>query len=145
MVQSDFATSVAELVDTYIAALDQRHFDEWLGLHAGDGYYAVLRRIEFNTGSNLLLVGEDMKRLRGRISSGETRDQRRTVHVVGWVRAEQPALTASAAFALWMDGIPAYAGTYEFQLTTAGAALRLQKCTVVLDNQLIKEPIYLPI
>jgi len=142
---SEFSASLRALVDDYVAALDARRFDDWLGLYAEGGYYAVLRRVEHEADNNVVLVGEDMKRLRGRVSSGAQRDKRRMVHMIGWVRGDQTSSTATAGFALWLDGTPAYAGQYEMTLANGDGRLRIQRCTVVLDNPMIREPIYLPI
>lgn len=145
MQQSEFNASLRSLVDNYVAALDARRFDDWLALYAEGGYYAVIRRAEHEANNNVVLVGEDMKRLRGRISSGTQRDKRRMVHMVGWIRGDQAAATATAGFALWLDGTPAYAGQYELSLANGDGRLRIKRCTVVLDNPMIREPIYLPI
>src|SRR5690606_21170093 len=83
----------------YVCALDERRGQDWLALFADDGYYAVLRHTEYVTGNNVLIIGEDMKRLRGRIASGFERDRRRTVHSVSGVRGD--ATRCRAAFALW--------------------------------------------
>lgn len=143
--QADFDARVRTLVDAYIVALDRRRFDDWLGLFAEDGYYAALRRVEHEKGSNVLLVGEDVKRLGARIDSGRERDLRRTVHTVAWVSVDESALRGTAAFALWMDGAPTYAGTYEFDFVDTDAKLRISKCTAVIDNKTVTDPIYMPI
>ena len=144
MVAGSENDEVRELVLRYIAALDNRDFDAWLALYGENGYYAVLRRVELDAGNNLLLVGEDMKRLRGRVEAGVVRDLRRTVHTVGWVRM-QGADLANAAFTLWIDGTPAYAGEYRFVLEMTPNGLRIARCTAIIDNEMIRQPIFLPI
>ena len=134
-----------DLVDTFVATLDRDEFDAWLGLFADDGYYAVLRQLELIQDNNVVLIGEDMKRLRARIESGRERDKRRTVHMVSGVRVAAGGNEVSAAFALWYDGIPTYSGRYLFELSGASGAWRIRKCTVVLDNDIIRAPIYMPI
>ncbi|HZR03403.1 MAG TPA: aromatic-ring-hydroxylating dioxygenase subunit beta [Burkholderiales bacterium] len=135
---------VNQLVEEYIAALDSRDFDAWLALYDESGHYAVLRRVEADTGNNFVLVGEDMKRLRGRVQSAVQRDKRRTLHTVSWIR-QQSEDRATAGFALWMDGVPAYSGEYRFEFIEAPERLQLRQCTVVLDNAMIRQPIYAPI
>jgi len=132
-----------DFIDEYVCALDERRGQDWLALFADDGYYAVLRHTEYVTGNNVLIIGEDMKRLRGRIASGFERDRRRTVHSVSGVRGD--ATRCRAAFALWSDGLPMYAGRYEMELVSVEGQLRIRKCTVVLDNDIIESPIYNPI
>jgi 3-phenylpropionate/cinnamic acid dioxygenase small subunit len=105
----------------------------------------VLRQLELIEDNNVVLIGEDMKRLRARIASGKDRDKRRTVHSVSGVRVSATGDEISAAFGLWYDGIPTYAGRYLFEMSGAGDARRIGKCTVVLDNEVIRAPIYMPI
>ena len=138
------AGPLRELVEDYISTLDNREFDAWLDLYGEDGYYAVLRRVEQDAQNNLVLVGEDMKRLRARVQSGARRDLRRTVHTIGWVRGLSEA-SGNAGFALWIDGVPAYAGEYRFEVATTPAGMRLRKCTVIIDNAMIRQPIFVPI
>jgi len=133
------------LIEQYVATLDRREFDVWLGLFTADGYYAVIREVELRQDNNVVLIGEDMKRLGGRISSGRERDLRRTVHMISGVRVAQGGEEASAAFALWYDGISTYAGRYLFKLERGGAGPRIRHVTVVLDNDMIHQPIYMPI
>jgi 3-phenylpropionate/cinnamic acid dioxygenase small subunit len=147
---SDSMANVAaarDFVDTFVSTLDRGEFDEWLALFGDDGYYACLRQLEYIQDNNVVLIGEDMKRLRARIESGRDRDKRRTVHMVSGVRVAANGNDVSAAFALWYDGIPTYAGRYLFELSDAGAGgtRHIKRCTVILDNELIRAPIYMPI
>ena len=135
-----------DFIDHFVSHLDRGEFDAWLELFAPDGYYALLRHVELVQDNNVVLIGEDMKRLRARIASGKDRDKRRTVHMISGVRAGAGGKSMSAAFALWYDGIPTYAGRYLFDLAGAGdGPMRIKRCTVVLDNDLISAPIYMPI
>ena len=79
-------TAARDFVDTFVSTLDRAEFDQWLELFAADGYYAVVRQLELIQDNNVVLIGEDMKRLRARIASGRDRDNRRTVHSVSGVR-----------------------------------------------------------
>ena len=144
---NDRTADARDLFDTFVARLDRGEFDAWLELFAADGYYALLRHLELIQDNNVVLIGEDMKRLRARIASGKDRDRRRTVHMVSGVRVAADGAEASAAFALWYDGIPTYAGRYLLELDGAatGNAGRIRRCTVVLDNDIITAPIYMPI
>ncbi len=143
--KTGFMAQVAELMDEYASALDMRRGDDWLTLFASTGYYAVLRRIEYVEGNNVLLVGEDMKRLRARMSSALERDRRSTVHMLGGIRGNEADMRCTAAFALWFDGLPVYAGRYEIQLCREEGQLRIAKCSVVLDNKVVEAPVYFPI
>lgn len=137
--------AVRQLIEQYVSTLDRREFDEWLGLFTADGYYALIREVELRQDNNVVLIGEDMKRLRGRVSSGLERDLRRTVHMISGVRIAQGGDEASAAFALWYDGVATYAGRYLFKLEQTGAGPLIRHVTVVLDNDMIHQPIYMPI
>ena len=70
MPDSSFPQRVEALVRDFICRLDRREYDAWMNNFAADGYYAVLRSIELLDGDNVLLVGEDMKRLSAQIQSG---------------------------------------------------------------------------
>ncbi|MGX9936540.1 hypothetical protein ACVFVO_14220 [Advenella kashmirensis] len=140
-----FMMKIKTLIDEYSNLLDTRQGQEWLALFSSDGYYAVLRRIEHEDGNNVLIVGEDMKRLRGRISSAVERDLRNSVHMYSGVRANKEDMSCTASFALWTDGLPVYAGRYEIQLKDEMDQLLIKKCTVILDNKIIESPIYFPI
>lgn len=140
-----FLESVEALLKDYVGKLDRREFDAWIRLFDSDGYYAVIRDIEQRDGDNVLLVGEDMKRLSGRISSGVTRDLRRTVHCIGWAVANTAEHKATASFTLWLDGCPSTAGRYELEFVRGAGPLKVKKCTVVLDTIDIIDTIYLPI
>ncbi len=124
-------------------ALDRRRFDDWLSIFTEDGYYAVLREIEKRAGNNVLLVGEDMRRLRARVESGVTRDRRRMLHTIGWHDFDAAKQTLVAGFTLWLDGRPSISGQYEME--TNEDATRIRSCTVVLDGRDISDTIYLPI
>lgn len=136
---------VEALLKDYIGRLDRREYDDWLTMFSPDGYYAVLRNIELLDGDNVLLVGEDMKRLSGRVVSGAERDLRRAIHCIGWVIGSAAAHTATASFTLWLDGRPSTAGRYELELEPSSSPLKIRKCTVVLDTIDILDTIYLPI
>ena len=140
-----FLSRVGALMQTYIGRLDRREFQDWIKLFAEDGYYAVLRNIELLDGDNVLLVGENLKRLSGRIESGVTRDLRRMVHGIGWIVGDADQRTATASFMLWLDGKPSTAGRYELEFSAGSDRLRIKKCTVVLDTIDIVDTIYLPI
>ena len=140
---SESTNEVRELIDAFAASLDGRRLDEWLSLFTEDGYYACARRVEFEQGNNVVLIGEDMKRLRARCKSGLIQDKRRMVHMINGVRAD--GATATAVFALWYDGVATYAGHYQFDLAHSGLKLMIRRCTAILDNEVITAPIYLPI
>lgn len=145
MQQADFDKAVASIMQTYIRLLDQNSFDEWLGLFAEDGYYSVLRDIEYKDGDNVLLIGEDMRRLTARIESGRTRDLRRRMHAICWTHANAAELTAQAGFMVWLNGRPSTCGRYELRFSVTDGNLAIRNCTAVLDTIDILDTIYLPI
>lgn len=145
MQQAEFERAVAALMQDYIRGLDRRAFDDWLGLFDAEGYYAVLRDIEYQDGNNVLLVGENMRRLSGRIESGKTRDTRRMMHVICWQEANAAAATAVVGFMVWLDGTPSTCGRYELDLVEIDGALKIRTCTTVIDTIDIRDTIYLPI
>jgi 3-phenylpropionate/cinnamic acid dioxygenase small subunit len=136
--------AVRELLDQYGSCLDRGEFEQWLAMFTADGYYAVLREEELKQDNNVVLIGEDMKRLVARIQSGAERDKRRMVHMWSGVRVDGAA-KASASFAMWYDGIPAYAGRVLLELASDESGLRIRHCTIVLHNDLVHVPIYMPI
>lgn len=145
MRQDEFRSSVHELMQSYIRLLDQQRFDEWLTLFDDAGYYAVLRDIEYRDDDNVLLIGEDMRRLSARIDSGKTRDKRRRTHVVCWEDPSTERLSAVVGFMVWLDGRPSSCGRYELSFTAGDGSLKIGSCTAVLDTIDIQDTIYLPI
>lgn len=145
MQQADFQAAVEATMQTYIRLLDQNAFEEWLGLFGEDGYYAVLRDIEYKEGDNVLLIGEDLRRLSARIDSGRTRDLRRRMHAICWTQAQVENMTAQAGFMVWLNGSPSTCGRYELEFTAEEDGLNIRNCTVVLDTIDIIDTIYLPI
>lgn len=145
MPDDTFLPRVGAFMQTYIGHLDRREFKNWIKLFADDGYYSVLRNIEMLDGDNVLLVGENLKRLSGRLESGETRDLRRMVHAIGWIVGDAAQHKATASFMLWLDGKPSTAGRYELEFSPGSDPLAIAKCTVVLDTIDIIDTIYLPI
>jgi 3-phenylpropionate/cinnamic acid dioxygenase small subunit len=153
MIELDMDTlrnrEVEELVDDYVCRLDRRQGDAWLQLFAPNGYYATLREVELEQANNVLIIGEDLKRLKGRIASGLERDLRRTVHGVSGVRANAAtgadATHATASFTVWFDGKPTYAGVYLLDLVRIEGQLRIRRCQAVLQVDVVHTPIFLPI
>ncbi len=133
------------LIDAYTSALDLRELDAWLALFPEDGYYACVRWVEYEQGNNVVLIGEDMKRLRARVQAGKTQDRRRMAHMISGVRVSTAGDEASAVFAMWYDGVATYTGRYRFELERKESKLLIRRCTVILDNEVITAPIYMPI
>lgn len=134
------------LVDEYVCLLDRRRGQDWLDLFTADGYYAVVREVELEQANNVLIIGEDMKRLAARIASGLERDPRRMLHQVSGVRTNEAADHATASFTVWIDGKPAYAGVYLLELARLPQGpLRIRRCTAVLQTDIVHTPIFLPI
>ena len=136
---------VADLVDEYVCRLDRRAGLAWLDLFTPDGYYLLVRESELEQGNNVLIIGEDLKRLRARMISGEERDLRRSVHSVSGVRANADATHATASFAVWLNGVPTYSGVYLMDLDRVDGALRIRRCQVVLYGEIVHTPVFLPI
>lgn len=137
--------AVSALVDEYVCRLDRRAGLAWLDLYTEDGYYLVAREAELEAGNNVLIIGENMKRLRARVVSGLERDRRRSVHAVSGVRANADASHATASFTVWLDGVPSYSGVYLLDLARGEPGLRIRRCEVVLFGEVVHTPIFLPI
>jgi len=136
---------VNELLDEYVLCLDRRLGADWLRLFSDDGYYLVIREKEYLQDNNVLIVGEDMKRLRARIESGLLRDERRMAHSISGVRANADASRATATFTVWIEDRPAYSGVYRLQLLRLSGQLRIQRCEAILFCDIVHTPIFLPI
>jgi len=136
---------VTALLDEYACLLDRRRGTAWLELFTPDGYYLVAREAEIEQGNNVLIIGEDLKRLRARIVSGAERDRRRSVHTVGGVRCNHDATHATASFTVWLDGRPSYCGVYRMALARHDGKLRIRDCEVVLFGDIVHTPIFLPV
>lgn len=138
---------VSELLDAYISALDERRFDDWIALFTDDAYYGVIRHEDFDKGNNLVTLGEDMPKLRARLEAGREVDRDMKLHFVSAVQTgeDNGAVAASANFFVLRNGTPSLAGRYRLQLVRKDGGLKVQRCMVVLDRDVIDEPIYLPI
>ncbi len=130
----------------YISAVHVRDFQAWLKVYHPEGFYAVLRHTEYETGNNVLLVGEDLRRLRARFESGESRDKRRMLHSIAWIVEGKEEGSILAGFTLWLDGRPSNCGCYEMRLVQDDQGqMKIRRCTVILDGDVIQDTVYLPI
>lgn len=136
---------VEELVDDFVCLLDRRDGDAWLNLFTEDGYYVVVREKELLQGNNVLIIGEDMKRLRARVISGLERDSRRMVHAISGVRTNADVSHATASFMVWCDGVPTYSGVYLIDLARSDGALRIRECRAVLYGEIVHTAVFLPV
>ncbi len=138
---------VRDLFDAYAAALDNRRFDDWLALFHEDAYYGVIRHEDFVKGNNLVALGEDTTKLRARLEAGQEVDRDLRLHFLSAVEvvAVSATLDARANFFMLRNGIPSLAGRYRMELVRLDGGLKIKRCMVVLDRDVINEPIYLPI
>jgi hypothetical protein len=99
----------SDLLDRYVTCLDERRFDEWLDLFADDAFYSMLLHKDYVQDTNMLAIGEDKKRLAGRIEVAQGIERDLVTHMLTAVTAEEAkdgaaAVRASANFAVIRKG-----------------------------------------
>jgi len=142
--------TIVDFFQRSVMLLDNRKFADWIAAFAEDGYYEVVQRSNFERNDNLLIVGEDLKRLKARLVSGEKLDPRHSVHMLFGAQCSPEGggngkVSVSSNFAVWRDGVPSFAGKYRLELRCKDSEIKISRWTVVLDNKIITETIYLPI
>jgi 3-phenylpropionate/cinnamic acid dioxygenase small subunit len=137
----------ADLFDRYVTSLDERRFDEWLDLFADDAFYSMMLHKDYVRDTNMLAIGEDKKRLAGRIEVGQGVERDLVTHMVSAVtaREEGSRVSAAANFAVIRKGAIHCSGRYHVDLVREGADLKIGRCVVVLNNEVIQGTIYLPV
>jgi 3-phenylpropionate/cinnamic acid dioxygenase small subunit len=140
----------SDLFDRYVTCLDERRFDEWLDLFADDAFYSMLLHKDYVQDTNMLAIGEDKKRLAGRIEVAQGIERDLVTHMLTAVTAEEAkdgggAVRASANFAVIRKGAIHCSGRYRLELARTGAGLKIRRCVVVLNNEVINSTIYLPV
>jgi 3-phenylpropionate/cinnamic acid dioxygenase small subunit len=138
---------VAELFDLYVTYLDENRFDEWLNLFTDDCYYTMILHRDYVKDTNLVAIGEDKRRLAGRIEVGRTVERDLRTHLLTGVRIDEagPEIIASANFAVLRKGTISCSGRYKMTIVRENGALRVKRCTAVLNNEVIQGTIYLPV
>lgn len=139
---------VADLLDRYAAFLDERRFAEWLGLFTDDCYYTMILREDYVKATNMVAIGEDKIRLAGRIDVGQNVERKFTTHLFSGLTVEEEdeaRVRASCNFAVIRGGGVFCWGRYHMSLARKPSELRIERCTAVLNNDVISGTIYLPV
>ncbi|MFM9969309.1 MAG: aromatic-ring-hydroxylating dioxygenase subunit beta [Burkholderiales bacterium] len=144
---TDSKTRALALLDRYVTFLDERQFDAWLDLFTEDAWYAMLLHKDFVADNNMLAIGEDKKRLAGRIEVGQNVERDLTTHLLSAVIASEKngALDAFANFAVIRRNQILCSGRYHLLLAGEGEATKIRRCVAVLRNDVIHGTIYLPV
>lgn len=138
---------VAELLDQYVLALDERRFDDWLRLLADDCYYTMILLEDYVKDTNMVAIGEDKPRLKGRIEVGQGVERDPTVHLLTGlsVNNDSSGLRASSNFAVLCMGAIKCSGQYHVELVRRDGALLISRMVAVLHANVINGIIYLPV
>jgi 3-phenylpropionate/cinnamic acid dioxygenase small subunit len=138
---------VRDLFDDYVTYLDESRFDDWLGLFTDDCAYTMLLHRDYVKDTNMVAIADDKRRLAGRIEVGKTVERDLRTHFLTAVRVAHagPEIRASANFAVLRKGAVACSGRYHMTLLRAGGDLKIKRCTVVLNDDVIQGTIYLPV
>lgn len=147
ILEASLKREVAELFDLYVTYLDENRFDEWLSLLTDDCHYTMILHRDYVNDTNLVAIGEDKRRLAGRIEVGRTVERDLRTHLLTGVRIDDagPEISASANFAVLRKGAISCAGRYKMMLVRESGVLRIKLCTAVLNNEVIQGTIYLPV
>lgn len=133
----------ARLLGRYARRLDDEDFEGWLDLFADDSYYSVIHHTDFAKGNNFVIVGEKKEKLRQRVLAAAEEDRRRSTHLLTGIEADNGA--AIANFALLKDGALIFAGRYLVEFTGRNGTTKINRCTVVLDNAVVEDVVFMPI
>jgi 3-phenylpropionate/cinnamic acid dioxygenase small subunit len=137
------ADKAARLLGQYARRLDDEDFEGWLDLFAENSYYSVIHHKEFTKGTNFVIVGEKKEKLRQRVLAAAEEDHRRSTHLLSGIEAKNSS--AIANFALLKDGALIFAGRYLLEFATENGVTKIHRCTVVLDNAVIEDVVFMPI
>lgn len=124
---------------TYIRALDDRRFEEWLAMFADDGVYSVIRAEDHRAGNHLYLLRENKEKLKNRIDSGVRLDRDMRVHMVSGIQGSNGS--ASANFMMLRNGAVTYSGQYHVNFESGR---KIREFTAVVNDSGL-DLLYLPI
>jgi 3-phenylpropionate/cinnamic acid dioxygenase small subunit len=143
----DCKSEVRDLFDRYVTLLDEKRYDEWLDLFTDDGYYAMILHDDYVKENNMTAIGEDKARLAGRIEVGRQVERDLRTHLLTAVRVREAGETirASSNFAVLRNAELSCAGRYHMDLVRRDGDLKIERCTAVLDNDVLHETFYLPV
>jgi 3-phenylpropionate/cinnamic acid dioxygenase small subunit len=143
----DCKEEIADLLARYVTLLDERQFDEWLELFTESSYYTLILHEDYVKGNNMVAIGEDKPRLAGRIEVGRNVERDRTTHLLTATMGGDDGgeITASSNFAVVRKGAIFAWGRYYLTLARSTAGLKIERCTAVLNNDVIAGTIYLPV
>jgi salicylate 5-hydroxylase small subunit len=138
---------VGDLLDRYVTYLDQRRYEEWLALFTDDCFYTMILNEDFVKDNNMVAVGEDKPRLAGRIEVGKDVERDLSTHLVSAVLAEPrgDGVRGTANFGVIRKGGIVGWGRYQMDLVRRDGALKISRCTAILNNDIIHGIIYLPV
>jgi 3-phenylpropionate/cinnamic acid dioxygenase small subunit len=133
----------ARILGNYARRLDDEDFEGWLNLFSEESYYSVIQHEEFAKGSNFVIVGEKKEKLRQRVLAAAEEDHRRSTHLLTGIEAENDS--AIANFALLKDGALVFSGRYLVEFSNGNGATKINRFTVVLDNAIVEDVVFMPI
>jgi p-cumate 2,3-dioxygenase beta subunit len=135
------------------ALLDEWRLDEWLALFVPDARYVVPTTDlpEGDPERDLVLIDDDLTRLRGRVNRLKSRHAhreypwsrtRRLITNVRVVDATASQVTVTASFAVYRfrdgGGVP-YVGRYDYTLVPADTGFMIRYRRATLDQEALQE------
>lgn len=138
---------VGDFLDRYATLLDERNFDQWLDLFTDDCYYTLILHEDYVKETNMVAIGEDKAKLAGRIEVGQNVERLQTTHLLSAVKVEEREARVQAAsnFAVIRRGAIYAWGRYHMALVRRDGDFKIERCTAVLNNDVISGTIYLPV
>lgn len=135
--------AAVRILNSYARRLDDEDFQGWLDLFAEDSYYSVIHHTEFAKGSNFVIVGEKKDKLRQRVLAAAEEDCRRSTHLLTGIEAVDNS--AIANFALLKEGALVFSGRYLVEFSEENGVTKINRFTVVLDNAIVEDVVFMPI
>ena len=125
-----------------------RQFEAWLNLFTDDCYYTMILREDFVKNNNMVAIGEDKRKLQGRIEVAENVESEATTHLLSAILLDSispETIEASLNFVVYRKTDLTCTGRYYFSIVPGDNGYKISSCTAVLNNDVIHGTIYLPV
>jgi 3-phenylpropionate/cinnamic acid dioxygenase small subunit len=139
---------LSELVLQYGCLLDERRFEEWLGLFAEELRYRLIMRKNSERGEPFYLINEDRVRLMQRIEAYCEQPQEPSLRLISNVvahSAKPDRAEVSAAALILRNGRIAFAGSYRFDCVKLGRDWKISEVLFIIEGESTPEIIQLPV
>src|SRR5262249_54353675 len=117
---ADLQTKVEKFFADYVRLVDDKRYEQWLGLFLDDSFYGVIRYEDHQKDTDFFIVADSKDKLRVRVKLGTDTESRMQVHIVTGARVDNATdgiANASCNFAVFRENIVLYSGQYKVALS----------------------------